>query len=71
MPNIPMLFFISNGEGIGWNKKEWTDALHDYVNSSILGEYIDLDCSHYVHDIDYKTIAKSSKAFLDKTLSEN
>ena len=64
IPKVPMLFFISNGEGTGWNEREWQAFLVDYINRSNKGQYIQLDCSHYVQDIEYDTIAKESQYFI-------
>lgn len=69
IPNIPMLFFVSNGEGTGWNQDQWKALLHDYISDTENGEYVELNCSHYIHNIEYKIIEEKSKDFLDKILS--
>lgn len=70
VPNIPMLFFVSNGDGTGWSKTQWQNYIIDYINSTENGEYIELECSHYVHDIKYEIIAEKSKEYLRNLLSE-
>lgn len=70
VPNIPMLFFVSDGNGTGWSKIQWQTYIIDYINSIENGEYIELECSHYVHDIKYEIIAEKSKEYLRKLLSE-
>lgn len=63
-PAVPMLFFISNGDGTGWNKEEWTGFQMDYLDTLGSSNYINLDCGHYVHDIEYNRIAEESKQFI-------
>lgn len=64
--NVPMLFFASNGEGTGYDKEAWRRFIENYVNSNPNGECVLLDCSHYVHDIEYEKIYEESLAFLNK-----
>lgn len=64
MPDTPMLFFISNGEGTGWDKEEWVDFQTSYIKSTSSNKYIKLNCAHYVHDVEYETIAKESQKFI-------
>ena len=64
--NVPMLFFVSNGEGTGYSKEEWRKFIVDYIDSKQNGEYKLLDCSHYVHDIEYQTIYEESIKFINK-----
>lgn len=64
--NVPMLIFASNGQGTGWNETEWHNFLRDYINKSARGTLIELDSSHYVHDIEYKKIAEEMKSYLKK-----
>lgn len=64
--NVPMLFFASNGEGTGYDKETWRGFIENYVSSNPNGECVLLDCSHYVHDIEYKKIYEESLAFLNK-----
>lgn len=63
-PNIPILLFSSNGEGTGWNKDEWTIFQNNYIKKFESAEIIDLDCSHYLHDIEYKKIANETDIFI-------
>ena len=48
-----MLFFVSNGDGTGYKKEDWQKIIIDYINSKQNGEYKILECSHYVHNIEY------------------
>ena len=64
-PQIPMLLFISDGSGgTGFDKEIWRKIPIEYVSQIDEGEYIELDCPHYVHDYEYKTISESIIAFL-------
>ena len=62
--NVPMLFFASNGDGTGYSKEEWQKFIIDYINSKQNGEYKLLDCSHYVHNIEYQKIYETSLDFI-------
>lgn len=64
--NAPVLIFSSNGQGTGWIKDEWHGFQRDYISSLVNGRLIDLDCSHYVHDIEYEEIAEQIKLYLDE-----
>lgn len=64
--NVPVLIFSSNGQGTGWNKEEWRGFQSDYISSLANGTLIDLDSSHYVHDIEYKKISEEIKTYLDE-----
>lgn len=64
--NVPMLFFASNGEGTGYSKENWRKFIIDYIDSKLNGEYKILDCSHYVHNIEYQRIYEESLNFINK-----
>ncbi|WMM23897.1 alpha/beta hydrolase [Tissierella sp. MB52-C2] len=65
VPNVPILMFSSNGQGTGWNENEWRDFHKNYMKNTQDGEMVDLNCSHYVHDIEYKKIADETKKFIE------
>ena len=64
--NVPMLFFASNGDGTGYSKEEWRTFITDYIYGKQNGECIILECSHYVHDIEYQTIYEKSLNFIKR-----
>ncbi|MCM1370308.1 MAG: alpha/beta hydrolase [Clostridium sp.] len=64
--NVPMLFFISNGDGTGYAKEKWRKFIIDYINNKQNGEYKILECSHYVHNIEYQKIYNESIKFIEK-----
>ena len=66
VPNIPILMFSSNGQGTGWNEDAWKTLQNNYIEKAEDGEIINLDCSHYVHDIEYEKIANETDAFIKK-----
>lgn len=66
VPNIPTLMFSSNGQGTGWNEDAWRNFQNNYIEKVEDGEIINLDCSHYVHDIEYRKIANEIEIFLRK-----
>ncbi|MCI8610153.1 MAG: alpha/beta hydrolase [Firmicutes bacterium] len=65
VPQLPILFFISDGSGgTGFDKETWRKISIKYISQVDEGEYIELNCPHYIHDYEYKTISKSIVAFL-------
>lgn len=64
MPDIPVLMFVSNGVDTGWNETDWRNIQETTIDKFQNGEIVYLDCSHYVHDIEYKKIAESSISFI-------
>ena len=59
-PQLPMLLFISDGSGgTGFDKETWREIPIEYISQIDEGEYIELNCPHYVHDYEYKAISES------------
>lgn len=67
VPDIPMLLFISNGAGTGFDKETWRSIAIDYISQADNGLYIELDCSHYVHNYEYEKIADEIRVFLSES----
>lgn len=63
--NIPMLMFVSNGEGTGWSEDQWKKLQKDFALEDEKREIIELDCPHYVHDYEYDCISDEIKKFLN------
>lgn len=67
VPQLPMLLFISDGSGgTGFDKETWRKIPIEYISNVDDGEYKELNCPHYVHDYEYKTISESIIAFLSE-----
>ena len=66
VPETPILIFSSNGEGTGWDGEQWKGFQKDFIGTCINGSIIDLNCAHYVHDIEYNKISEDIKAFFGK-----
>lgn len=64
VPNTPILMFSSNGQGTGWDENAWRTLQNNYIERAENGEIICLDCSHYVHDIEYEKIANKTEMFI-------
>ncbi len=64
VPQVPMLLFVSNGSGTGWNEEEWCGYQESYIENVVSGKFIKLDCPHYVHDYEYERISEEIKVFL-------
>lgn len=67
MPQLPMLLFVSNGEGTGWDQDTWRGYQEDFISRAENGRLIRLDCPHYVHDHAYERISEEIRAFLAQT----
>ena len=63
-PAQPMLVFSSNGEGTGWDEADWRAAQKSFAKE-MNAALVELDCSHYVHDIEYERIAAEIARFLE------
>lgn len=67
VPQLPMLLFISDGSGgTGFDKETWRSISEEYISQVQGGEYVELDCPHYVHDHEYEKISEYIKAFVEK-----
>lgn len=65
VPQVDMLFFISDGTGgTGFDKETWRRIPKEYISEAESGKYIELDCPHYVHDYEYERISEEIKSFL-------
>ena len=65
VPQLPMLLFISNGSGgTGFDEETWRRIPIEYISQVDGGEYIELDCPHYVHDYEYTVISEGIVTFL-------
>ncbi len=64
VPEVPMLFFVSNGSGTGWEKEAWRSYQRDYIQEVTNGRLVELNCSHYVHDHEYELIAEEIRKFI-------
>ncbi len=65
VPDIPILIFSSNGQGTGWDEEFWKKNLKRLYRKIEFGKLVDLDCSHYVHNIEYEKIVNETKIFID------
>ena len=61
---VPLLFFISDSSGTGYEKEFWQHTLQDYVEQRGGDNHL-LECSHYVHNIEHKRIFEESVRFLE------
>ena len=64
-PQLPMLFFTSNGDGTGLDPRAWQRHQTDYLAKVNGSQQITLDSGHYIQDFEYKAIAAQSRQFLD------
>ena len=46
-------------------QKNWRNFQKNAIDNLEQGEIIYLDCSHYIHAIEYKKIAEESKRFIE------
>lgn len=64
--NIPVLMFSSNGLGTGWEEAQWRQIQRDFAISLELGQLIEVESSHYLHNIKSQEIATKIKLFLEE-----
>lgn len=62
-PNIPMLLFTSNGEGLG-ERGDWVHTQREFAGMNDSTRLIELDTSHYIHYEQSDRIAEEIKIFL-------
>lgn len=65
VPQVPMLLFVSNGTGTGWDKDMWYSYQKRYLENISDGSLVELDCPHYVQDYDYEAISEGITDFLE------
>lgn len=68
VPQVPMLLFVSNGKGTGWNENDWCEYQSIYLENVENARLVKLDCPHYVHDYEYDTINEEIRMFLTESL---
>ena len=61
IPDIPMLMFVSNGEGTG--SDDWVQIEKDFAAANSNVQMIELDCEHYVHNFEQEKIAEEISVF--------
>lgn len=61
IPDIPMLMFVSNGEGTG--SDDWVQIEKDFAAENTNVQMIELDCEHYVHSFEQEKIAEEISVF--------
>ncbi len=66
IPDIPILIFSSNGTGTGFEAKEWVSYYTNFIKMNPKAKLIQLNVSHYVHDIEYEKIAEEIRLYLQK-----
>ena len=63
-PQVPMLLFVSNGTGTGFDTDTWRKIPEKYLADAEDGQIITLDCPHYVQDYENEKIAGDIEEFL-------
>lgn len=66
IPTVPMLLFVSNGEGTGFSRETWQNFQKQFTKKQGNSQYIELHCSHNLHNIEYKRIAEEVKHFIER-----
>ena len=61
---VPMLLFVSNGSGTGWDEAAWRGYARNFLEGVENGKVIELECPHYVHDYEYVRISEEIKVFM-------
>jgi pimeloyl-ACP methyl ester carboxylesterase len=69
MPDVPMLLFVSDGEGTGLDGESWREYQQVFTEEQVSAELIELDASHYIHNIEYEKIAEETEKFIENQTS--
>lgn len=66
-PQVPFLLFCSDGsDGTGFSKEDWRAIQAGFAAGCPDAQLIELDCGHYVHDMEYQRIAAEIRDFLNR-----
>jgi len=65
-PQLPVLFFISNGDGIGlgYSKEQWQGFQISYLSKIANSKYVLMDHGHYLQDFAPDVLAEKIKEFI-------
>lgn len=63
---VPMLFFLSNGDGTTYEKDKWIQYSLQYLDHIKIAEYQLFDHPHDLYQFVYQEIAQFSKAFISR-----
>lgn len=66
LPEIPILLFVSNGEGTGYDADKWREVSREFAENYEQVQYAEVDAPHYIHNHEYESIAELIKAYLDE-----
>ncbi|CAM3592886.1 alpha/beta hydrolase [Paenibacillus lupini] len=68
-PQLPVLFFISNGDGIGlgYSKEQWQGFQISYLSKIANSKYVLMDYGHYLQDFAPDVLAQKIKDFVPAT----
>lgn len=64
LPQLPMLFFTSNGDGTGMDIRKWREHQVDFLARVHGSQQVFLDSGHYLHNYEHESIAAKSRDFL-------
>lgn len=67
--DLPILLFTSNGQGTGWDEDVWIRVQNSYLEKGSARQGIQLDCEHYIHNIEYERIAVDSIKFINSVIN--
>ncbi len=64
-PDVPMLLFLSNGEGTSMSDK-WRNISYRFADGLPNAEIVELECSHYIFHFESERMAAEINHFIDK-----
>ncbi|MBS7577685.1 MULTISPECIES: hypothetical protein [unclassified Enterococcus] len=65
VPQVPILMFISNGKGTGYDKATWKSFQKKYLKSFTSASSFEYDYPHYIHNFVYRDISTKMQMFID------
>lgn len=66
IPDVPLLFFISDGTELGM--ENWRSLLVSYIENASCGQYKLFDVGHYIHNHEPERIGAESHIFIQKVI---
>jgi len=64
-PRVPIMLFVSNGEGTGLDEEDWRKYQLDFIEKQEHTALIELDTPHYIHHAAYEKIAEETVDFIE------
>lgn len=65
VPQVPILMFMSNGTGTGYDEATWKSFQKQYLKNFKSASFFEYDYPHYIHNFMYRDISTEMEIFID------